>query len=96
MQTIAFSDLRAHLADTLRQLQTSDQPICISQRGQPAAVLMSVAQYQGLSGPIPGPAAALEAWRAKYLQGDLLDQDDDPWADVRDRSAPGRAPVDFS
>ena len=84
MQEIPFSQARAHLADTLRRVEIANEPALISRRGQAAAVLMSVAQFQRLSGPSQDFAGQLRAWRQQYLA-----VPDDPWAGVRDRS-PGR------
>lgn len=89
MQTIPFSDLRTHLAETLRALERGTEPMVISRRGEPAAVLMSMAQYRQLLGQVDGPAARLAAWRARTLTPGAHEPEDDPWADVRDRS-PGR------
>ena len=89
MQFIPFTDIRAHLAKTLRELEASDEPVYISRRGEPAAVLLSVAQYRRLLNQADGPAARLTAWRTKYAVELEADKDEpDPWADVRDRQAP--------
>ena len=90
--TIPFTDLRARLAETLRALEQASEPVFISRRGEPAAVLMSGAQYRRLTGQAQGPLARLAAWRARHAaQGDGEVADDaDVWAEVRDRS-PGRA-----
>ncbi len=91
MQTIPFSQARAHLADTLNQVEASTEPTLISRRGQSAAVLMSVAQYQQLSEPMQDFDTQLHVWRARYLGDAQPDEADsqaeaDPWAAVRDRA----------
>ena len=91
MQTIAFNELRAHLAATLRDVETRQEPVVISRRGKATAVLMSYAQYEQLGKRPFSLAAALEAWRAGHGPADDA-PDDDPFADVRDTS-PGR-PLD--
>ncbi len=101
MDSIPYSEVRARLAETLKQLEVREEPILISRRGQPAGVLMSVAQYQRLRGATGGLAEALTAWRARYA--DELAADEaagdgiDPYADVRDRSIDGGRPsIDFN
>ena len=64
--TIPFSDLRARLAETLRAIEQANEPVFISRRGEPAAVLMSVAQYRRLTAQADGPLARLAAWRARH------------------------------
>lgn len=86
MHTIPFSEARAHLAEALSSLDQGGEPLLISRRGQAAAVLMSVAQYQRLVTQGDGPAARLQAWRSGHAQAMAAEQDaPDPWADVRDR-----------
>jgi prevent-host-death family protein len=90
MQTIPFSEVRARLADTLRVLAHSEEPVFISRRGEPAAVLLSVAQYQRLTGtPVQTPWAALQAWRTRHAIQTQPADEADPFADVRDRSLDG-------
>jgi len=99
MDSIPFSDLRAHLAETLRQLRDREEPVYISRRSEPVAVLMSVAQYQRLQGAQVGFGEALLAWRERHaaeLATGTNEEWDDPFADVRDRSPDGgRPPVDW-
>jgi prevent-host-death family protein len=97
--TIAFTDLRTHLAETLRALDQAAEPVFISRRGEPAAVLMSLAQYRRLTAQADGPLARLQAWRQAHpahADGPAAGEPSstDPWADVRDRH-PGRA-VDWT
>lgn len=93
METIPYSELRAHLAETIKRLEVRDEPVFISRRGEPAAVLMSVAQYQRFSGgQKTGFAAALATWRQRY-HSELEEEERtgtyaDPFADVRDRTPP--------
>jgi prevent-host-death family protein len=61
--TIPFTDLRARLAETLRALKQASEPLFISRRGEPAAVLMSVAQHRLLTGQAQGH------WRGWPLGG---------------------------
>ncbi len=101
MDSIPYSEVRAHLAETLKQLEVRDEPIFISRRGQPAGVLMSVAQYRKLVRPEGDDFwSAVLAWRQAYaadLAAEAAAGDGvDPFADVRDRSIDGgRPPFSF-
>ena len=86
MQTIPFSEARAHLADTLRELETTQTPLLISRRGKAAGVLISPAQYQQLLGTPKGFTNRLAQWRKNYAQAAA---EIDPYAQVRD-STTGR------
>lgn len=97
MQTIPFTDVRAHLADTLRDLEGSNEPVFISRRGQPAAVLMSLSQYQRLASAGTGFGAALQRWREAYAaEMAEVPADFDPFANLRDSDPHGgREPLDW-
>lgn len=96
MESIPYSEVRAHLAETLSELARRDEPIVISRRGEPAAVLMSVTQYQRLVGGQQGFAGALAVWRtrnADWLAEEAERGDgQDPWAEVRDHRPDGGRP----
>lgn len=89
MDSIPYSEVRAHLAETLKQLEVREEPVYISRRGKPAGVLMSVAQFERLQTQSDGPVARWLEWRNKHAQ-DLENWKDevDPWVDVRDRTPP--------
>ena len=90
MQSIPFSAARAHLAETLHQIEEANTPLMISRRGQGAGVLMSVAQYRQLVAPSQSFSARLANWRATQIDG--TDDAPDEFESLRDRSS-GR---DFS
>lgn len=83
MQTLPFSEARAHLADALRRVEAGHEPVLISRRGQGAGVLMSFEQYQGLSHQAAGFALRLDAWRSAHLEPSHGETPDDPFANVR-------------
>jgi len=92
VRQIPFSQARANLAETLRSVETGDEPAMISRRGAPAAVLMSVSQFRRLSGPAQGFADKLDAWRQQHLGSagaKRAEERSDPFAGVRD-TTPGR------
>lgn len=97
MDSIPYSEIRAHLAETLKKLEVREEPIVISRRGEPAGVLMSVAQYQRLQSKADGPLARWLAWRerhADYLAS--AEAEEDPFANIRDPSPDGgRPPISF-
>jgi len=96
MNSIPYSDLRAHLAETLKQLEVREEPLFISRRGEHAAVLMSVAQFERLQRGQGGFGQALLAWRERHAAELAAEADEawqDPFADVRDRSADGGRPA---
>ncbi|NOT18415.1 MAG: type II toxin-antitoxin system Phd/YefM family antitoxin [Sulfuriferula sp.] len=81
MQTIPFSEARAHFAETIQQLETEQQPLTISRRGKAAAVLISPAKYAQLIGTEQNFAARLAQWRINYAT-ELLEAD--PFTQLRD------------
>ncbi len=89
LDSIPYSELRAHLAETLERLEARDKPIYISRRGEPAGVLLSVAQYRRLSGDDVAFGDAMAAWRLRHAEALAADAetdgDADPFADVRDQ-----------
>lgn len=94
MHALPFTQVRANLADALRQVELANAPTAISRRGRTAGILISVAHYAQLTGGQRGLVAQLDAWRSEYL-GSLAGSEpaeaphEDPWQDVRDPS-PGR------
>lgn len=98
MDSIPYSEVRAHLAETLKRLEVLEEPVYISRRGEPAGVLMSVAQYQRLTtGTGNNLWGAWCAWRernADHLAS--AEAEGDPFANLRDPSPDGgRPPFDF-
>lgn len=97
MDSIPYSEVRANLAETLKQLAVRDEPVYISRRGEPAGVLMSVAQYRRLQGAPADFATAYRAWRKEYerdlaASGELDEDGVDPFANIRDPSPDGGRP----
>ena len=90
MQTIPFTELRYRLAETIRTVEATQEPLILSRRGKAKAVLMSYAQYQRLTAPTFDLGAAIAAWRADFGPRPE-DPDDDPYLHVRDLS-PERPP----
>jgi prevent-host-death family protein len=96
VDSIPYSELRAHLAETLKKLEVRDEPVFISRRGEPAAVLMSVAQYERLQGGPKDLRSAMLAWREHHAAEMVTMPEDewpDPFADVRDPRPDGGKPA---
>jgi len=81
MHSLPFTEARAHLADTLREVEATGTPVLISRRGQTAGVLMSWAQYRRLQSGTAGFSARLTqvAYRVSGAGGGR-------WAGGGDRS----------
>ena len=75
MTSIPFTQARAHLADLIDQSKQGEK-VFISQRGQTTAVLMSVLEYQKLTGKPLDIAESLNAWRERF-KDELNDSDED-------------------
>jgi prevent-host-death family protein len=88
MQSIPFTEARAHLAETLRSVENSDRPLLISRRNQNVGVLMSIKQYEQLNHSPASFSERLTQWRETHAQTEEVD----PFTDVRE-SDQGR---DFS
>lgn len=88
MQSIPFTDVRAQLAKTLRELESDPKPRLISRRGQAAGVLMSWPQYQAMSASGSGFGQRLAQWRSQ-CSPDLAMPDDlgEAFADLRSSEA---------
>lgn len=65
MNSISFTQARAHLADLIDQSKQGETVI-ISQRGHATAVLLSVPEYQKLTGTHLSFTEKLNAWRQQY------------------------------
>jgi prevent-host-death family protein len=88
MQSIPFTEARAHLAETLRSVENSDLPLLISRRSQNVGVLMSIKQYEQLTHTPASFSERLTHWRENHAQTEAAD----PFANIRE-SDQGR---DFS
>lgn len=84
----SVADARDRLAELVHEAEQG-QPIRITRRGKPAAVLVSEAEFQRSHGRRKwGPGDAILAWRKVHGGVELTDTEIDGW---RDRSI-GRVP----
>ncbi len=90
--TYSIAEARDGLTGLVHRVEEGE-PIQLTRRGRPVAVLISVAEYQRLKAPAGSRSfgSALDAWRCRCsdnaLKGDELDG-------LRDAS-PGRPAADF-
>jgi prevent-host-death family protein len=84
MHSIPFSEARAHLAETLHQLESGNEPVLISRRGQATGVLMSVQQFKQLSAPAACFTSRLTQWRTEHSSAITDGKDDNPFENTRD------------
>lgn len=91
-KTYSIAEARDALTGLIHRVEEGE-PIQLTRRGKPVAVLISVAEYQRLLAP-PGPRSfggALDAWRRSCGDGALQG---DEFEGLRDPS-PGRPGADF-
>ena len=90
----SIAEARNNFAALIRDVEETDEPIEVTRRGQPVAVILSTEQYAQLLGKEQKQSfwqGYLE-WREKW-QVDEREDEGDPFADLRDPS-PGR-PIDL-
>ena len=90
MTTLSFSRVRAQFAHTLQYVQRQQQPVMISQHGKPAAVLLSIEQFEQLQPPVADFMQRLSVWRATEGIDPSTDDLSDTFEDVRAKDQ-GRA-----
>lgn len=83
MATMSFSRVRAQFAHTLQYVQRQQQPVMISQHGKPAAVLLSIEQFEQLQPSTTDFMQRLSAWRATEGIDPSTDDLSDVFDDVR-------------
>ena len=75
MTSIPFTQARAHLADLIDQSKQGEK-VFISQRGQTTAVLLSIPEYNKLSGNDLSISTKLKNWREQFHH-ELAESTDD-------------------
>ena len=70
MKSISIAEARNHLTEWLRQVESGDR-LGICRRGEPVAVLMSLAEFERLSNAAAAVdfAAWTQAWRERQPAG---------------------------
>jgi prevent-host-death family protein len=86
-KSYSIAEARNGLTGIVHEVERGGQ-VEITRRGRRVAVLVSVAEYERLTGGRRDLWEAIQKWR-ESVDWDVLGDIDDVWADVRDRS-PGR------
>lgn len=88
--TYSIAEARNQFAAIVRDAEETNQPVQVTRRGQPVAVILSAEEYAKLMANQPKRDfwQAYLAYKEKW-QDETMDIEDDIWKDVRDKS-PGR------
>lgn len=94
MTTIySIAEARNQFAALIREVEEGDEPVQVTRRGEPVAVILSRDKYEQLLAQQSRLDfwQAYQAWRQKW-QVDTWEDEADPFAGIRDHS-PGRRVV---
>ncbi|KAA3664956.1 MAG: type II toxin-antitoxin system Phd/YefM family antitoxin [Chloroflexi bacterium] len=87
-QKYSIAEARNQFAAIVRDAEKTNQPVQVTRRGQPVAVILSAEEYARLIANQPKQdfwTAYLE-WRKKWNVDELDMDPDEIWGDVRDRT----------
>lgn len=86
--TYSIAEARDQFAALVRDAEESKQPVQVTRRGQPVAVILSAEQYARLLANQPERDfwAAYQGWRQKWGVSELDMNPDEIWGDVRERT----------
>jgi prevent-host-death family protein len=86
--TYSIAEARNRFTAIIRDAEETNQPVQVTRRGEPVAVILSTAEYERLAARQPKPDfwAAYQAWRRQWDVDELDLDPDDIWGDVRDRT----------
>ncbi len=84
----SIAEARNQFAALVREAEESNQPVQVTRRGQPVAVILSSEEYARLlvNRPERDFWATYEAWRQKWLVSELDMDPEKIWGDVRERT----------
>jgi len=87
----SIAEARNQFTALVRDAEETNQPVQVTRRGQPVAVILSADEYARLieNQPQQDFWTAYLAWRERWDVDSWEENDDDPFAAVRDKS-PGR------
>ena len=88
MSTVKLSDAKTHLARLLRNVQELGERVVITRSGEPAGVLISYEEYEGLLETLdilgdPALAASIRRGLEEAERGELK-SDDEVWGELDD------------
>ena len=86
----SIAEARDQFATLIRNVEQKDQPIQVTRRGKPVAVILSNTNYERLMmlQSEQNFWQSYQSWRTEW-QIDSWEDNDDPFVDLRDQS-PGR------
>ncbi len=85
MSEVSVADAKAHLTRLLQQVETGE-PVQITRRGKPVAVILSQADYQRLAHPRRSFVEFVNEWRAAMAEQDAAFADPQDFEGLRDQS----------
>ncbi len=88
--TYSIAEARDKFAALIHQVETGSEPVRVTRRGEPVAVILSLEVYEQLAIP-PAKPDFMEAYRRYQAmwQDEPMDIEEDIWADVRDKTYTG-------
>ncbi len=89
--TYSIAEARDKFAALIHQVETGSEPVRVTRRGEPVAVILSLEVYEQLSKTPPAQRdfwESYQAWRERWAVEEW-DDEFDPFADVRDRTYTG-------
>ena len=86
--TYSIAEARNQFATLVRDAEESNQPVQVTRRGQPVAVILSAEEYARLLANQPERDfwSAYQEWRQKWNVSELDMNPDEIWVDVRERT----------
>ena len=86
--TYSIAEARNQFASLVRDAEENNQPVQVTRRGQPVAVILSAQEYARLLANQPERNfwAAYQDWRQKWQVSELDLDPDEIWGDVRDQT----------
>lgn len=87
--TYSIAEARDQFASLVREVELNQQYVQVTRRGAPVAVILSQSEYERLLANQPPPDfwAGYARWREKWGVNEW-DENDDPFANVRDQTPP--------
>ena len=93
--TYSIAEARDQFAALIRNAEENNQPVQVTRRGQPVAVILSAEEYTRLLANQPEHNfwAAYQGWRQKWNVSELNIDPEEIWGDVREQTtAPDKDP----
>jgi len=84
----SIAEARNQFAALVRDAEENNQPVQVTRRGQPVAVILSAQEYARLLANQPERDfwAAYQEWRQQWHVSELDLDPDEIWGDVRDQA----------